>query len=281
MEAVHVEFSPAVNGNQGKSLPLRRYFFDKKYRTETEENEKSKYDIGLLELEKDLLEDYGYVGIDTQKDNIKSGEEEIEICGYPRYKDEPMMWTTTGKAIQVDENFIYSQITTSVGQSGSPIIKIMEGDEYIVGFHIGGQSKKKRNTGMRLTEEKRIIISGWMEEIMQEVKFPESNQQWRELEWNDGSWYEGEYKNGKYNGRGVYYHYNGNKYEGEFKDGRSNGKGVAYDSDGNKYEGEFKNGRLHGQGVEYQSNGDRYEGDFKDGQKNGKGVYYKSNGKKY
>ena len=76
------------------------------------------------------------------------------------------MWTASGKANEVDENFILSQITTSVGQSGSPMTKRVNGEEYIVGFHIGSLSKKKRNIGVRLTEEKKKIINDWIEEII-------------------------------------------------------------------------------------------------------------------
>ena len=61
---------------------MKSYFFHEKYKTATVEIESSKYDIGLLELEKDLLEEYGYLGIDSSEENIKKGEE-VEICGYP------------------------------------------------------------------------------------------------------------------------------------------------------------------------------------------------------
>ena len=73
-EATNIYFSPRVNGNQGESLPVKSYFFHEKYKTETVENEKNKYDIGLLELEKDLLEDYGYLGIDSRGENMKEGD---------------------------------------------------------------------------------------------------------------------------------------------------------------------------------------------------------------
>ena len=107
---------------------MKNYFFHEKYKTETVENEKNKYDIGLLELEKDLLEEYGYLGIDSKEENVKEGEE-VEICGYPKYeKDEPKMWTASGEAKEVEESFIKSQIATSVGQSGSPMIKRIDGE---------------------------------------------------------------------------------------------------------------------------------------------------------
>ena len=61
------------------------------------------------------------------------------------------MWTASGEVTRVLENFISSRIPTSEGQSGSPIIKNMEGEEYIVGVHIGSSSEKKRNVGLRMT----------------------------------------------------------------------------------------------------------------------------------
>ena len=50
-----------------------------------------------------------------------------------------------------------------------------------MGIHIGYVSKKKRNIGVRLTEEKRKIIGGWVQKIMKGTKFAESDEKWAEL----------------------------------------------------------------------------------------------------
>ena len=53
--------------------------------------------------------------------------------------------------------------------------------------------------------------------------------------WKDGAKYEGEWLNGKANGRGTFYHINGDIYEGDFRDDRANGNGVYYHKNGSKY----------------------------------------------
>ena len=64
------------------------------------------------------------------------------------------MWTASGKIKSANENFLKSKIPTSAGQSGSPMIKRVEGEEYIIGIHIGSNPKEKRNYGVRLNGEK-------------------------------------------------------------------------------------------------------------------------------
>ena len=49
------------------------------------------------------------------------------------------MYYERGYLKSLDENFLKYQISTTVGQSGSPVIKKNEFDEYIVvGIHIAG-----------------------------------------------------------------------------------------------------------------------------------------------
>ena len=73
------------------------------------------------------------------------------------------MLTAFGSVEKVKESFIEYQIPTSCGQSGSPIIKRVNGEEYVVGIHIMGNSLEKVNIGLRLNGENREIISCWME----------------------------------------------------------------------------------------------------------------------
>ena len=53
--------------------------------------------------------------------------------------------------------------------------------------------------------------------------------------WKDGAKYEGEWVNGKANGKGTFYHLNGDIYVGDFKDDRANGNGIYYHKNGSKY----------------------------------------------
>ena len=49
-----------------------------------------------MELEEDLGNRYGWLGIDTSKENTKRVEE-IEVCGYPGDKESYTMWQAVGK----------------------------------------------------------------------------------------------------------------------------------------------------------------------------------------
>ena len=55
------------------------------------------YDYAVMELEADLGEKYGWVGIDTRWWNTERVEE-VEVCGYPGdKKEENTMWKASGK----------------------------------------------------------------------------------------------------------------------------------------------------------------------------------------
>ena len=119
------------------------------------EKEASEYDIGVLELEEELAEEYGYLGIDSRENNIK-GVNEIEICGYPGDKKRRTMWSSKGSIEKNSfECFIKHLIPTEDGQSGSPLIKREKGREYVMGIHIGGNYDRVTNVALRFTKEKK------------------------------------------------------------------------------------------------------------------------------
>ena len=74
------------------------------------------------------------------------------------------MWGAVGPKTATDK-FIEYKIPTKAGQSGSPIIKRQTDKESIVGVHIGSKIKEKKNVAVRLTNEKRGMIEGWIEQI--------------------------------------------------------------------------------------------------------------------
>ena len=47
------------------------------------------------------------------------------------------------------------------------------------------------------------MIMKWTDKIINETKFPESSEQWKEIEWSNGDKYEGEFKDGSANGKGT------------------------------------------------------------------------------
>ena len=75
------------------------------------------------------------------------------------------MYTATGtfKVNEDNDNFLEYTITTTSGQSGSPILKLNEkGKKEIIGIHIGTTIDQTKNMAVRLTEEKRKIINKWL-----------------------------------------------------------------------------------------------------------------------
>ena len=114
-----------------------------------------------MELEDDLGDKYGYIGIDTSKDSAQE-DDEIEVCGYPGDKEPHTMWHAIGGCKKATDSILSYKIPTYEGQSGCPIIKREKGKEFIVGVHIGGDADGKRNYAVRLTTERRRLINEWM-----------------------------------------------------------------------------------------------------------------------
>ena len=54
------------------------------------------------------------------------------------------------------------------------------------------------------------------------------------------------------------------KYVGEWKDGKAEGKGTFFHSNGDIFEGEFQNDKANGHGKYKHKSGQTYEGDWVD-----------------
>ena len=78
--------------------------------------------------------------------------------------------------------------------------------------------------------------------------------------WPDNAKYEGEWRENKANGRGKFWHADGDIYEGEWEDDKANGYGIYIHVNGAQYEGYWKNDLQDGQGMESWQDGSRYEG---------------------
>ena len=69
-----MKFTPMVNGEEkGETVNVKKAYFHELYSNKSGK-EASRYDLGVLELEKDLEGSYGYLGIDTRMENIKIQE---------------------------------------------------------------------------------------------------------------------------------------------------------------------------------------------------------------
>ena len=158
-------FTPGMNGKQGrKPIKVKHFHYSEEYK----KNGASEFDFGVLELEEDLEETNGYLGIDARLNNA-DGVDDIEVCGYPGDKEKHTMWSAHEPYKNNTEYFLKYKMATEVGQSGSPIIKKKENKMFIIGVHIGSNAKCTRNIAVKLTTQKRKIINEWVAEITGEL----------------------------------------------------------------------------------------------------------------
>ena len=163
-EGTKLTFSPGINGMEGRECKVKRYRYHEQYREEKDIDEARKHDIGVLVLEEDLGNEYGWIGIDSSDKNTK-GVEQVELCGYPvdkREEGEFTMWKESGK-YEASQNFLNYRISTEGGNSGSPLLKIKNGNFYTIGVHV--RAEKKENVAIRLTSSRRNEINEWVGEI--------------------------------------------------------------------------------------------------------------------
>ena len=76
-EPTNLMFSPAVNGKIGRSFKVKKAFYPEEYKS-VKLNE-SEFDFAVLELEHDIKEGYGYIGIDMRDGNTEENEEIDEV----------------------------------------------------------------------------------------------------------------------------------------------------------------------------------------------------------
>ena len=64
-----MKFIPALNGSEGREIKVKKVNFPNQYKTiETEEYKI--HDYAVLELQENLEDDFGYLGINTEENNI-------------------------------------------------------------------------------------------------------------------------------------------------------------------------------------------------------------------
>ena len=71
------------------------------------------------------------------------------------------MWFNRGPIKESTESHIYYFFPTQIGNSGGPLFKTKQGNEFVVGIHIG--NTKKGNASIRLTNEIRLKFNDWAE----------------------------------------------------------------------------------------------------------------------
>ena len=72
---MNLRFTPAINGKEcGRSIEVKRSYFPDEYK-ELSKGEENEYDFGVLELEEEQENHYGFLGIDMGESNIKEVNE--------------------------------------------------------------------------------------------------------------------------------------------------------------------------------------------------------------
>lgn len=91
----------------------------------------------------------------------------VAIAGYPGDKPAGTMWDGAGNLVGGSEEFLFYQISTYGGNSGSAVRTLFANVPAptvprIVGVHVAGSAALNANFACRLTEEKIERITGWM-----------------------------------------------------------------------------------------------------------------------
>ena len=156
-----------LNGEEkGKKVKVKEAYFHEEYKKKSKK-EVLPYDIGVMELEEDLENDYGFLGIDTRKENLQI-KEKIEVYGYPSGQKNRLCFGE-GDCKGLNEDLLLYSVPTKVGQSGGPVIRRDGDKEYVIGVHVAGLEELKKNAAVRLNQEKRKIINEWVGEITGEL----------------------------------------------------------------------------------------------------------------
>ena len=62
-EITDIQFTPTIKGKAGRCLKVKKAYYPEEYKI-LRDSEASEYDFAVLELENELNEEYGYLGID-------------------------------------------------------------------------------------------------------------------------------------------------------------------------------------------------------------------------
>ena len=131
--AKKVLFWPGRNGNEKpySGSHVKKIYVPNVYRAETQ----TAYDCAVLKTQNGLGKTTGYFGIRKQAKDYGS----IVVCipGYPAEYSK-QMWKVKGSIIGSSQNLFTYKLSTSAGQSGSPITRVYHGQWYALGIHTTG-----------------------------------------------------------------------------------------------------------------------------------------------
>ena len=230
-EATEVKIMPAAtpDSNPFGEIKVKEVRYLKEFRN-TDPDELTTYDLAVLILEEPIGAQLGTLGLPNNLENTKNLD--VTITGYPSFnKHIKQMYTDTKAVLQDTNDFLFYQVDTLPGASGSAVY---DSNNRIVGVHTNGSEAEQMNYAVKLNEKALSFIysvirghsiDGWKLISDTWYYYKNSNKQtgWQSI---NGKWYyletSGSMSTGWKYVRGRWYYLdktNGDMKTGWYKDG--------------------------------------------------------------
>ncbi|CKI88061.1 choline binding protein G [Streptococcus pneumoniae] len=149
-EATEVEIMPAAtpDSNPFGEIKVKEVRYLKEFRN-TAPNELTTYDLAVLILEEPIGAQLGTLGLPNNLENTKNLD--VTVTGYSAVnKGIKQMYTDTKTILQDTNDFLFYQIDTKGGASGSAVY---DSNNRIVGVHTNGSESEQMNYAVKLNEK--------------------------------------------------------------------------------------------------------------------------------
>ena len=149
-EATEVEIMPAAtpDSNPFGEIKVKEVRYLKEFRN-TAPNELTIYDLAVLILEEPIGAQLGTLGLPNNLENTKNLD--VTVTGYSAVnKGIKQMYTDTKTILQDTNDFLFYQIDTKGGASGSAVY---DSNNRIVGVHTNGSDPEQMNYAVKLNEK--------------------------------------------------------------------------------------------------------------------------------
>jgi V8-like Glu-specific endopeptidase len=119
----------------------------------------SAWDFAVLVLDRPVGTKTGKMGLAVLSDTELMAKR-LTLAGYPKNK-EGTLWSASGLLRDVSDEYLFYDIDTEPGQSGSCLFYSSGTTHTIVGVHTVGD-KKAGNSGVRIDSERAKMIRSWL-----------------------------------------------------------------------------------------------------------------------